>query len=344
MKLAAAAFSCAVFATGLACAAQPRAQAHARVHYEQRPEVRLFIREMADRHGFAERELGRVFSHARQQPEILRAIRPPLSPRTRSWEKYRAIFVNERHIGEGMRFYAQNTAALARAERDYGVPPEIVVAIIGVETYYGRNMGKWRVIDALTTLAFDYPPRAQFFRAELESYLLFVREADLDVLGVRGSYAGAIGIPQFMPGSYRNWAVDYDGDGVARLRSSPADAIGSVANFLHVHGWTPGGAVAFPAEVGSTDASALLAAGLKPSISLARLAAAGIEVRGGPGADPATQAALIELETPDRPSEFRAGLDNFYVITRYNRSSFYAAAVADLAQALRAGLPAQVRP
>lgn len=314
-------------------ASQPRTEA--RDTYGGRPEVRQFIREMVEQHGFAERELARVFRQARRQPAILRAIRPPASARTRSWERYRAIFLNERHIDEGLKFLARNAKALARAQTEYGVPQEIIVAIIGIETFYGRNMGRWRVIDALATLAFDYPPRAEFFRGELESYLLFVRESDLDVFGVRGSYAGAIGIPQFMPGSYRRWAVDYDGDGVPRLRSSPTDAIGSVANFLRVHGWTPGAPVTFPVDVGAADIPPLLAAGIKPSISLARLAAAGIALPDEPEISPDTPAALIELQTPDKPSEFRAGLENFYVITRYNRSSFYASAVYDLAQALR---------
>lgn len=320
-------------AAGWSEAAKPRAEA--RSHYGDRPEVHQFIREMAEKHGFAERELRRVFSRVTRQPEILRAIRPPLSPRVRSWERYRAIFLNERHIAEGLRFFARNADALARAEREYGVPQEIIVAIIGIETFYGQNMGKWRVIDALATLAFDYPPRAEFFRGELESYLLFVRESELDVLGVRGSYAGAIGIPQFMPGSYRRWAVDYDGDGVPHLRSSPTDAIGSVANFLRVHGWVQGAPIAYPVEAGATDTAPLLAAGLKPSFSLAQLASAGITLSPERAVDSETVAALIELQTPDKPSEFRAGLENFYVITRYNRSSFYAAAVFDLSQALR---------
>lgn len=320
-------------AAGGSEAARPRAAA--RSHYGDRPEVHQFIREMAQRHGFAESELRQVFGRVTQQPEILHAIRPPLSPRVRSWERYRAIFLNERHIAEGLRFLAHNAEALARAERQFGVPQEIIVAIIGIETFYGQNMGKWRVIDALATLAFDYPPRAEFFRGELESYLLFVRESDLDMLGVRGSYAGAIGIPQFMPGSYRRWAVDYDGDGVPRLRSSPTDAIGSVANFLRMHGWVQGAPIAYPVEAGSADTAPLLAAGLKPSFSLAQLASAGITLRPEPAVDSGTVAALIELQTPDKPSEFRAGLENFYVITRYNRSSFYASAVFDLSEALR---------
>lgn len=319
-------------------AVPPFAQARgpAPVHYAHRPDVDAFIREMVERHGFVERELKIVFKRTTRQPEILKAIRPPASPRARSWQAYRTNFINDRHIAEGLRFAAQHADALARAEREYGVPQEIIVAIVGIETFYGRNMGKWRVIDALATLAFDYPPRAEFFRSELEAYLLFARDADLDVLGVRGSYAGAIGIPQFMPGSYRRWAVDYDGDGVARLRSSPVDAIGSVANFLRSHGWVPGEPVVYAAEIGTADVAPLLAQGIKPARTLAELATAGVVVRADPAAKPGALAALIELETPDRASEYRVGLDNFYVITRYNRSSFYASAVYDLSEALRA--------
>jgi membrane-bound lytic murein transglycosylase B len=314
----------------------PPAQAGApAAQYANRPDVHEFIRDMVARHGFVERELKTVFRRTTRQPEILKAIRPPVSPRQRSWQSYRTNFINDRHLAEGLRFIELHGATLARAEAEYGVPQEIIVAIIGIETFYGRNMGKWRVVDALATLAFDYPPRAEYFRSELEAYLLFTREADLDVLEVRGSYAGAIGIPQFMPGSYRRWAVDFDGDGVARLRSSPVDAIGSVANFLRSHGWVPGEPVAFPAGLGTTDPAPFLAAGIKPALTLAEFAAAGVQVRAEPPPKPGARAALIELETPDRATEYRIGLDNFYVITRYNRSSFYASAVQDLSEALR---------
>ncbi len=325
-------------ALALPAVAQPRAKAVAQ-HYGHRADVNEFIHEMVARHGFNERELKKLFSRTTRQPEILKAIRPPVSPRTRSWRNYRTNFINERHLAEGARFFALHGDALARAEREYGVPQEIIVAIIGIETFYGQNMGKWRVVDALATLAFDYPPRAEFFRSELEAYLLFARDAELDLLGVRGSYAGAIGIPQFMPGSYRRWAVDYDGDGVPRLRSSPVDAIGSVANFLKSHGWVPGEPIAFPADIGTADPAPMLAAGIRPSLTLAQFAAAGVAVRAEPAPKPGALAALIELETPERASEYRAGLDNFYVITRYNRSSFYASAVNDLAEALRAARP-----
>ena len=336
-RLAALLLSCAL---ALPAVAQPRGpvQAHP---YANRPDVNEFIREMVERHGFVEKELKTVFRRTTRQPEILKAIKPPTSPRARSWQSYRTNFINDRHIAEGLRFFEQHAGALARAEREYGVPQEIIVAIVGIETFYGKNMGKWRIVDALATLAFDYPPRAEYFRSELEAYLLFAREAGLDVLGVRGSYAGAIGIPQFMPGSYRRWAVDYDGDGVARLRSSPMDAIGSVANFLRSHGWVPGEPIVYAAELGTAEAAPLLALGIKPARTLPEFTAAGLLLRAEPPAKPGALGALIELETPDRASEFRVGLDNFYVITRYNRSSFYASAVNDLAEALRAARTAR---
>ena len=311
----------------------------AATNYAHHPAAQDFIREMVERHGFVERELQKVFAHAQRQPAILEAIKPPSSPRQRSWSRYRAMFVNEGHLDAGARFASEHAQALARAEQEYGVPAEIIVAIIGIETYYGRNTGKWRIIDALSTLAFDYPPRAEYFRSELEAYLLFVREADLDVMGIRGSYAGAIGIPQFMPNSYRRWAVDFDGDGTPRLRTSPVDAIGSVANFLRQHGWVPGEPIAFAADPAGADAAALLAEGIKPQRSLAQLTAMGVAIRapeaGAPAGTPDALAALIELETPDAPTEYRVGLQNFFTITRYNRSSFYASAVMDLAAGLR---------
>jgi membrane-bound lytic murein transglycosylase B len=306
-----------------------------RYSYPTRPEVREFVAEMVQRHGFAEQALLAFFRGAKRQPEILAAIRPPVSPRTRSWQHYRPIFVNDRHVAEGVRFIGRHAEALIRAEAEYGVPKEIIVAIIGVETFYGQNMGKWRVADALATLAFDYPPRAEYFRSELEAFLLFTREAKLDPMEVRGSYAGAIGIPQFMPNSYRRWAVDFDGDGVALLRSSPVDAIGSVANFLKFHGWRPGEPIAYPAAIGRADPAAFIAAGLKPSFPLEDLAAAGIGISAEPPAKPGSLGALVDLVTPDYPTEYRVGLENFYVLTRYNRSSFYASAVMDLAQAFR---------
>ncbi|MCC6211131.1 MAG: lytic murein transglycosylase B, partial [Burkholderiales bacterium] len=283
---------------------------------------------------FVESELAYLFARARREPAILAAIAPPKDPKARSWQRYRARFVTEGRITEGADFWRRNAAPLARAAQEHGVPEEIIVAIIGVETLYGRQTGAWRVIDALATLAFDYPPRAEFFRGELEQYLLFARDRGIDVFSVKGSYAGAIGIPQFMPGSYRRFAVDYDGDGAADLRASEADAIGSVANFLARHGWRPGERVLLPARLSGEAYRPLLAAGIEPSVTLGELKRYGVETRTDLALQ--TPVALIELESPGASAEYRLGLRNFYVLTRYNRSVLYASAVHDLAREIRA--------
>ena len=324
------------FARGcaLALALAPCAAAAAAPGFDKRPEVREFIREMVEQHGFVEQELRFLFARAKREPAILKAIKPPAVRQARAWSAYRAIFVNPRHLQAGLAFWDQNRPALERAAAEFGVPEEYVVAIIGVETFYGRNTGRWRVVDALATLAFDYPPRAPYFRSELRNYLLFARDMELDVFSVRGSYAGAIGIPQFMPGSYLRFAVDFDGDGIVDLRANDTDSIGSVANFLKQHGWRPGERVALPARVAGGAHQPMLDAGIEPNFRLADLRQFGVETRSDLPVD--TQVALIDLGAPDAPTEYRLGLRNFYVLTRYNRSSFYAAAVDDLAAALRA--------
>jgi len=321
---------CALLFTGAALAAGP-----SQTPYGQRPDVRAFVQEMVRRHSFVEQELTFAFSRARRIAEVLKAVAPPAAERPRSWAAYRATFVSDRHVDAGLDFWRLHRAALARAAAEYGIPQEVIVAIVGIETFYGRNTGRWRVIDALTTLAFDYPPRADFFRAELENYLLYARQTGTDVFSVRGSYAGAIGIPQFMPGSYLKFAVDFDGDGSVDLRASPVDAIGSVANFLKEHGWRPGEPLLLAAEVRGEAYRAYADGAVLPRHTLAELAKAGITARESAPAE-SLRAALIELETPGQPSEYRLGFENFYVLTRYNRSSFYAAAVVDLALALRA--------
>jgi peptidoglycan lytic transglycosylase B len=305
----------------------------AAAQYAEREDVRQFIAEMVDKHGFAGKELRALFSKARFQPAIIKAITPPIEPRARSWQAYRALFLTPQRIEAGVEFRERQREALARAAELYGVPEEIIVAIIGVETVYGRNTGSYRVIDALSTLAFDYPPRAEFFRGELEHYLLYARDAGIDTLGLKGSFAGAIGIPQFMPGSYRRYAVDLDGDGKRDLSGSFADAIGSVANFLKAHGWEAGEPVAFAAQVEGEKYRKLVDAGIKPTIRYGDLADLGVSAEGE--TNPDAPCALIELETPGQASQYLVGLTNFYVLTRYNRSSLYAAAVLDLAQAVK---------
>jgi membrane-bound lytic murein transglycosylase B len=302
--------------------------------YANREDVQGFIRQMHERHGFVEQELKFLFARARREPAILAAIAPPKTAPMRSWQTYRSRFINDARIAEGAEFWRRHAAALERAAKEHGVPEEIIVAIIGVETVYGRQMGTWRVIDALSTLAFDYAPRAEFFLSELEQYLLFTRDAGIDVFSVRGSYAGAIGIPQFMPGSYRRYAVDFDGDGAIDLRASPADAIGSVAKFLVKHGWQRGARVHLPARVAGGEAHrALVEAGIEPKTPLSEMKRFGVETRTDLPLD--TPVALIELESPGAASEYRLGLRNFYVLTRYNRSVLYASAVFDLAQEIK---------
>jgi membrane-bound lytic murein transglycosylase B len=300
--------------------------------YAQREEVRQFVKEMVEKHGFKKQVLNNLFSRARFQTAIIRAMTLPPESSPRAWQTYRGLFVDSLHVEGGVRFSARHAEALARAGREFGIPPEIVVAIIGIETVYGRNMGRYRVFDALTTLAFDYPRRAEYFRGELENYLLYVRDAGVDALAVRGSYAGAIGIPQFMPGSYLRYALDYDGDGRRDLSASAVDAIGSIANFLKEHGWDTGAPVAVPARVVGGDYRQLLDAGIKPVYRRADLALFGVS--GAESLPPDTPCALIELETAGQDSEYRIALHNFYVLTRYNRSSFYASAVHELARAI----------
>ena len=292
---------------------------------------------MHEQHGFDVAHLTRQFAAIHSNATVLRAIRPAAVPeQQRSWQRYRERFVNEQRTRNGVRFWQENTAELARAEAIYGVPPEIIVAIIGVETEYGRNMGKFSVLEALATLAFDYPPRADFFRGELEQFLLLARENGVSPLDIKGSYAGAIGIPQFMPSSQRRYAVDFDGDNRIDLRQSTTDAIGSVARYLHLHGWQARAPVALPASV-EGDPAKLIAAGIKPQAPLQELVQQGVVAQESVqfGERPA---ALIDLVSPDQPTEYWIGFDNFYVITRYNRSSFYAMSVFQLAEAVREAL------
>ncbi|MBL8366877.1 MAG: lytic murein transglycosylase B [Candidatus Accumulibacter sp.] len=301
--------------------------------FSEQAEVQAFIATMHEQHGFDISHLTSQFAAIHSNATVLRLIRPPASPsKQRSWQRYRARFVNGRREAAGQRFWDENGALLQRAEAIYGVPAEIIVAIIGVETEYGQNTGNFGVLEALASLAFDYPPRAEFFRGELEQFLLLARENGVDPLAVQGSYAGAMGIPQFMPSSQRRYAVDFDGDNRVDLRNSTADAIGSVARYLQQYGWQKGAPVAVPARVNG-DPAALIAAGIKPVLTVKELLARG--VFSAADDDPQRAAALIDLETPGQATEYWLGFDNFYVITRYNRSSFYAMSVFQLAEVLR---------
>ena len=296
--------------------------------YPSRKEVKEFVAEMAKKHGFSKRELNRVLGQAQYQPAIVRAMDQPPESALASWQAYRSIFIKPERIDAGVRFWDRNAGALKRAEAEYGVPEEVIVGIIGVETAFGKNVGTFRVIDALATLAFDYPKRGAYFRGELEHYLVFSRDQKIDPLRVKGSYAGAIGIPQFMPGSYRRFAVDFDGDGQINLATSPADAIGSIGNFLKAHGWVQGEPVALAAQLSGEGWRKLAGAGIVPATRCADLPEYGVKTAVDLPRD--TLCALVELESQAQPSDVRVTLKNFFVLTRYNRSNLYAAAVLDL--------------
>ncbi|HRE15687.1 MAG TPA: lytic murein transglycosylase B [Rhodocyclaceae bacterium] len=298
--------------------------------FADNPEVVAFAREMEEKHQFDSQVLLKQFAQLKVNASVLKAVEPPSSPLQRSWERYRPRFVNEVRIENGVQFWQTYQDTIARASAEYGVPPEIIVAIIGVETIYGRNTGGFSVFEALSTLAFHYPRRAEFFRTELEQFLLLTRENKLPTLTVKGSYAGAIGIPQFMPGSQRRYAVDFNGDGRIDL-ASVDDAIGSVARFLERHGWIPGAPVAVPANLAGEPDKAWIEAGIRPTLKVSELSELGV-LSEAPAEETVT---LVDLVTPGKTTEYWLGFENFYVITRYNRSSFYAMSVFQLAQAIK---------
>ena len=329
MKRATLAICLAVFPP---CLLAERAGADA--DFSQREDVARFVSAMTDRHGHDAAALQALFSDARSSRKIINAISRPAE--ALPWHRYRNIFLKPDRIRQGLQFWRENQAQLDRVAARYGVPPEVVTAIIGVETKYGRNTGGFRVIDALATLAFDYPKRSRFFAKELEHYLLLTQEQSLDPRLPTGSYAGAMGIPQFIPSSYRAYAVDFDGDGVADIWENAADAIGSVGNYFKEHDWRQGDEVAVPATVAGGDASAALTAGLKPTLTMADLTALGVAPAAGIAAPAATaKVKLLELENKNGP-EYWLAFHNFYVITRYNHSALYAMAVHQLAGAIKA--------
>ena len=299
------------------------------------PEIEAFVAEMVQKHGFETAALRRLFGQVQARPAVIRAISTPGT--ARPWHEFRSRYVEPARINDGVAFWRGNAATLEKAAREFGVPEEIVVATLGVETFYGRNTGGFKVLDALTMLAFRYPPRAELFRSELEEFLLLARETGVDAAGIRGSYAGAMGIPQFLPSSYRRHAIDFDGDGKRDIMGSPADAIGSVANYYRSFGWRAGETIAVPAEVEGSGIDAVLEIGIKPQLKVAELRARGV-VPAAP-VDEGAEAALFVVESATGP-RYWLGLNNFYVITRYNRSVNYALTVQELAQELRA----RVRP
>ena len=298
--------------------------------YKQSPQVAEFITEMTRDYGFAGEQLESLFAQVERKQAILDAISRP-AEKVKPWKDYRPIFITDKRITQGAAFWKQHEATLARAEAEYGVPAEIIVAIIGVETFYGGNTGSWRVMDALSTLAFDYPPRAPFFRKELREFLLLTREEQVDPITLKGSYAGAMGLPQFMPSSFRAYAVDFDGDGHINIWTNPVDAIGSVASYFKQHRWQPGQPVVSAATVSGARVDEGLTVGLDPVKNAGELRNLGWASVDPLAHDVPVTAFRLEGAAGD---EYWLGLPNFYVITRYNRSVMYAMAVNQLAELL----------
>ena len=317
--------------------------------YASRADVRILVNELANEQGFDRKQLLRLFAAAQFQPKIVAAMQRPIVEPPK-WFEYAPQFLSRERIEGGVAYFSAHQADLERAERQFGVPAEIIVAIIGVETFYGRNLGSYRVFDALTTLAFDYPRRATFFRAELKDFLRLTRDQGISPLVPKGSFAGAMGVPQFMPGSYVRYAVDFDGDGKIDLWTSGADVIGSIANYLARHDWQSGGSVLLPATIDAGARDAVLRkldGGMSERRSLSAWEDDGVAADALASELPVDPVGLLMLEEQPVNGEERASYwiacPNFYAITRYNRSRLYASAVFNLAQAVKAARESAVR-
>jgi membrane-bound lytic murein transglycosylase B len=321
-------------------AATATTAANAGTAYGRREDVLRFAAEVAARHGMDAAVLEQHLAQARKLPAVQRLIMPPPAGTAKNWAAYRDRFVEPQRIQAGLAFWRAHERWLEAAEARWGVPASLIVGIIGVETFYGRHMGSFRTLDALATLAFDFPPgrrdRSEFFRSELEQLLLLAQREQVDPASYIGSYAGALGLPQFMPGSLNRWAVDFDEDGHIDLHRNPADAIGSVAHYLAAFGWVRDMPAHYPvaAPVDVSDRAVLLAPDILPSFTAAQFSQRGAELP-----EPARQhdglLALVELQNGDAAPSYVAGTSNFYAVTRYNWSSYYAMAVIELGQAVR---------
>lgn len=314
---------------GLLCAVvTPIAQAD----YADHADAPAFIQRMVSQHGFAAADVRKVLDEAEQLDKVLDAMQRP-AEKALPWYKYRAIFMNNERINRGADFMREHQATLQAAEEKYGVPAETIVAIVGVETWYGKNVGSYRVLDALATLAFDYPKRADFFRSELEQYLLMSREEKMNPGKPVGSYAGAMGLPQFMPSSFRHYAVDFNGNGKRDLWNETEDVIGSVANYLASRGWRRGEAISAQARDSADAVTNFEFSRLEPLNHFGEITAAGVRV--DLQARPEAPAGILALEGSNG-DEYWVALKNFFVITTYNRSPMYAMAVFQLGQAVKA--------
>ncbi|MDT8836385.1 lytic murein transglycosylase B [Paraburkholderia fungorum] len=320
--------------------------------YANNANVDAFISDMVARYDFDEAALHALFARVSYSATAVKLVTPSPSPSVKNWRVYQSRFLDPVRINAGVRFWRANQATLQRAYEEFGVPPEVIVGIIGVETIYGRFMGNFRVLDALTTLTFDYPntanraDRQATFRKNLEDYLVWTRDSQIDPTTVLGSYTGAIGIPQFLPSSIVEYAVSYDGNKQIDLRTSQADAIGSVANYLRQNGWENGRPVVWKigTDAGSLGVAQAAADGKpEPHWPLDQLLRAGLLLN-EPDVDIAAEAGtpvtVVDLPSPGRGTEYMLGLKNFYVLTRYNRSFFYALAVYQLGQRVKAQMEA----
>lgn len=310
--------------------------------YATRDEAMRFADDLAERRNLDREWVRQAIGQARRVPRITQWMQPPAAGTAKNWRAYRSRFVEPVRIRAGVRFWQDNRATLERAEAEYGVPAAIIVGILGVETIYGQQMGNFRVLDALATLAFDFPPdhpraqaRSAYFKGELEQFLSLMRRTETDPLTPLGSYAGAAGMPQFMPTSLARYAIDFDGDGTVDLIHSAADAIGSVANYFKAFHWQPGLPTHFPVtfDPARLDLDALLAPDILPTFSVASFRAKGAVLQGEALAH-SGPLALVELQNGEAPPSYVAGTENFYAITRYNWSSYYAMAVIELGQAV----------
>jgi membrane-bound lytic murein transglycosylase B len=317
---------------GCLLAAQP---SMANTDFISRTDVRLFIESMSEQYGIESADLERILGEVRYMPDAVRLIGPVPSSApspARNYTRYRAKFLTPELIAAGSSFWTLHAENLARAQAEFGVPAEVILGVLGVETFFGRNTGSFRTIDALATIAFDGERRQRYFRDELKEFLLLARDTGIDPLAIKGSYAGAMGLPQFMPSSYRRYAVDYDSDGAIDLVNSPADAIGSIASYMKAFGWIPGEVpTASVRLLPGTEAD--LVSGLDRVHDSAEVQGKGVVFSGRD--PPAGFISIFELPTPGKPSRFFAGFNNFEVVTRYNRSTFYASAVLELAEAIR---------
>jgi len=318
------------------------------VPYAGNEEVMRWADEVAQKRGLDRDWVRDAVGRAQLLPSVARLMQPAPAGTPKNWRVYRSRFVDPIRIGAGLRFWQDNQATLERAEKEYGVPAEMIVGIIGVETIYGQQMGNFRVIDALTTLAFNFPqshPRAaersDYFRGELEQFLAMQSQLGGDPLAPLGSYAGAMGMPQFMPSSWVQWAVDFDGDGRVDLTRSAADAIGSVANYFKSYGWQPGMPTHYPVSFDNTklDKEALLVPDILPTFSVESFTAKGAVLEGA-ALEHKSPLALVELQNGDAEPQYVAGTENFYVITRYNWSSYYAMAVIELGREVKQAMGA----